>query len=657
MTSPDGALLPDPGSGWEGLGIDGLGDFLVESMVVRPMAKILSILTGRPPEEFDTQAELEAEANEVVSGIFGWLDTIPILGDLDEIAAAIRAAVTGATLPGGNPWTDLFSDLLGLFNSTETAAALADLADNRAGDALDDVADLVDAIANDTGATLAEAQARLAAFLTPGSSTITTITSDLAGKASAADLALKAATADVNAALAAKASTADLALKAAAADVQALVDYGWQGAANSMGVGTGKTLAELRSALNLVFSKAESATAAATTAQNTLSAFLAQNNATGSGGISASATFVGSNGSALSSVDWTTYLGNTTPSSQFLVIKNNNAAITAGTTDGTYRPHAMLKTQFTQDNQSVAAVLAQSGSGLIYSNETYLMLRANAAGTVFTYAKLFGTDGSTPRQISIGYGTRSGTTWTFNDQATITAPFSGPGALVEFRVAGNLYEILINNNVQLQWTDASSVTSRGASYRYAGFAMTWSRALFVNYFGPELSQFSISDYTTSGFTGMAFRLYRTNTAAVTFGNLSGVGIKSPAGFYGVQQNSANVTVVDAGAGVIKIPQTGWWTFEITYLMGAAVATANVVYSALYTGLTDPPLNLAAKSTGGAGTGGAIDQHIGGTIGPIYLAKDTYVAPGMWAIDTTSRSAKGGSLQNDCSFAGYLKTGL
>lgn len=118
MTSPDNAGLPDPGSGWEGLGIAGLGPFLIQSMIVRPLSKILSLFTGRPPEDFDTQAELEAEANEVVSGITGWLGNIPIIGDLIKAAQGITTGLAGGMLVVANTFLGRWSQA----NDTEAVA-------------------------------------------------------------------------------------------------------------------------------------------------------------------------------------------------------------------------------------------------------------------------------------------------------------------------------------------------------------------------------------------------------------------------------------------------------------------------------------------------------------------------------------------------------
>lgn len=79
------------------LDVEELGDFVL----AKPIAWLLHKLLGVPIEDYDTIAEIEAALND-------WWDSIPIIGDLDNVIGALKAAFDGDPLPGGNPLTDLF---------------------------------------------------------------------------------------------------------------------------------------------------------------------------------------------------------------------------------------------------------------------------------------------------------------------------------------------------------------------------------------------------------------------------------------------------------------------------------------------------------------------------------------------------------------------
>ena len=134
MTSPDGQGLPDPGSGWNGLGLPGLGSFLINSMVVRPLSKLLSLFTGRPPEDFDTQAELEAEANNVIAGFMGWLTNLPIIGDLIKAVTGVTVGLVGGMLTIANTFLNRWTQLNNTEAQANNAVALANIAQNTVDD-------------------------------------------------------------------------------------------------------------------------------------------------------------------------------------------------------------------------------------------------------------------------------------------------------------------------------------------------------------------------------------------------------------------------------------------------------------------------------------------------------------------------------------------
>lgn len=129
MTSPDGAGLPDPGSGWDGLGIPDLGSFLLEQMVVRPLAQFLASVTGRTPGEYEDLFGIIAEKNSIITGILDWvLGLIGLDGVRNEIADALEAlanAVAGTPLIGGPlaGFVNSVADFVRATDSTATSAA------------------------------------------------------------------------------------------------------------------------------------------------------------------------------------------------------------------------------------------------------------------------------------------------------------------------------------------------------------------------------------------------------------------------------------------------------------------------------------------------------------------------------------------------------
>lgn len=128
MTSPDNAPLPDPGSGWDGVGIPDLGSFLLEQMVVRPLAQFLASVTGRPIGEYEDLLGVLAEKNSIITGILDWvLGLLGLDAVRDEIADALEAlanAVAGTPLIGG-PLATFVNGVADFVRGTDATATSA----------------------------------------------------------------------------------------------------------------------------------------------------------------------------------------------------------------------------------------------------------------------------------------------------------------------------------------------------------------------------------------------------------------------------------------------------------------------------------------------------------------------------------------------------
>ena len=437
----------------------------------------------------------------------------------------------------------------------------------------------------------------------------------------------------------------DLMAKASQGVVQQIIDLGVEGASGD--VLSNQTPQDLRDALAGLAVKADTAEYTAGVANATLAQLLAEQNANNSGGISQSFTFNGPNDTSLDPTFWKQWLGNTATAGYVKTDGTGKTKQVTGTNDGTYRSHAMFATSYTSDDQSVAMVLP-TVQGTTYTNDTFAFLRANDDLTAFTYMRI---DGDT--NIYIGNGTRSNTTWSLNDWTSIPTP-SFSGTLVEFRVNGDFFEVLLNNSPVIQWTQANS--PKGKTLRRTAFALTYSRAAFVNYFSPNISSFSMSDYAGSGFRGMGWNIYRGNSAnanSITLG--SGTG-QFTGNVFDIIEKSTNIQTVDMYAGGVKIPKSGWWLIEASALSSAAIATGTRLQMAIYAGLDEysAPLVLRGSQDPGINVAGVQTWK---TKDVLYLEKDTWVLPGILrTTGSTGTFIPRGGAENEMAFKGVFING-
>ncbi|ASR77063.1 hypothetical protein SEA_BONANZA_27 [Rhodococcus phage Bonanza] len=115
-----------------------------------------------------------------------------------------------------------------------------------------------------------------------------------------------------------------------------------------------------------------------------------------------------------------------------------------------------------ENNVAVTAVV--NPKGVATGTMTSLFVRANAGLTSFVYANVYG------KSCYLGYGTRSGDSWTFTDWKSNTNYRLSEGASVELSAVENVYSLTIDGAVVLQYEDTVGVIPVDATRRTVGFA-------------------------------------------------------------------------------------------------------------------------------------------------------------------------------------------
>ena len=215
----------------------------------------------------------------------------------------------------------------------------------------------------------------------------------------------------------------------------------------------------------------EVAAAAQTTANEALA--IAQGAA--AGGISLSETFIGANDTSLSTTKWEV-------SSNRLDIQGNQLGMDEEFFDGTYQEWARHKTPFSTDNHSAAIVLGAKGND---TQDTGLMVRANNTLTSFVYVNICND------QMWLGKGSRSGSSWTFNDYISATMDLKD-GDAVLLKAVGTTFSVFVNGALRMQHTDPAAPI--GSGNRNAGVREKYVKTLaFFHYMSFRIRSFAMAD--------------------------------------------------------------------------------------------------------------------------------------------------------------------
>ena len=214
---------------------------------------------------------------------------------------------------------------------------------------------------------------------------------------------------------------------------------------------------------------------AAAAAQTTANEALAIAQGVAAGGISLSETFVGANDTSLSTSKWEV-------SSNRLDIQGNQLGMDEEFFDGTYQEWARHKTSFSTDNHSAAIVLGAKGND---TQDTGLMVRANNTLTSFVYVNICND------RMWLGKGSRSGSSWTFNDYISATMDLKD-GDAVLLKAVGTTFSVFVNGALRMQHTDPAAPI--GSGNRNAGVREKYVKTLaFFHYMSFRIRSFAMAD--------------------------------------------------------------------------------------------------------------------------------------------------------------------
>ncbi|MFE3754549.1 hypothetical protein ACFXO9_09605 [Nocardia tengchongensis] len=302
-----------------------------------------------------------------------------------------------------------------------------------------------------------------------------------------------------------------------------------------------------------------------------------------------------------------------------LVIVNNQAELDPnGGSSSAGAAIALSTTVLQTDNQSVSLVMGAANNAATVA--TGLFLRASPQLATYAYAWIYSN------KISIGAGTRSGGTNTYNDWTSTTSVTVNPGDTVTFTAVGSNYQLLLNNSPVLGFSDANGTVPAGPGYRSVGFGCSYSPS---SNFSFAVDSLTAGDQQPATATGTGWSLVRGSTVGRTqpAGSLMRLN-----GVFDTVRQAGNVTVVNLGAGQVQINRAGW------YLITATFNFANLDY-AMRTELWSAPSvggSWVMLRAGAVGLPYDVDadsnpypnsQCTAGSF-VVYLPKGAIVAPGL-----------------------------
>lgn len=173
----------------------------------------------------------------------------------------------------------------------------------------------------------------------------------------------------------------------------------------------------------------------------------------------------------------------------------DNPLVPVGVVSG--RRYAICQTVPLTNDVVVSTVV--NPKGVAQGAMTTIILRSNAAMTEFVYVNIYG------KSCYLGRGTRSGTTWTFGvggewDSNTIKGVTEG--ATVDSLAVGTSYEIRVNGEVLLNYTDTAGAHPVDSTHRHVGFASETKMVALLPQYSWGLAAFAHRPPTVADFGAM-----------------------------------------------------------------------------------------------------------------------------------------------------------
>jgi hypothetical protein len=224
------------------------------------------------------------------------------------------------------------------------------------------------------------------------------------------------------------------------------------------------------------------------------------------------------------------------------------------------------------DSPNHAVSVAVNPAGVAIGACTSIIIRSNSDMTAFAYANLFG------KSCYMGFGTRSGTTWTFNDfpgsAGAKTTDFTlAESSLVEFSANGNVYTLLVNGKTILTYTDAANTVPLTAARSYTGFASE-TKLVGLPQYSWGLANFTYRNVVSKTIAQIQSDLDSVTVTATTASADAGTAVADAGSALdaavGVANTLAEYTSADEGAG--NAGQSFFETFPGTSLSSVWSAT-------------------------------------------------------------------------------------
>lgn len=357
---------------------------------------------------------------------------------------------------------------------------------------------------------------------------------------------------------------------------------------------------------------------------------LVDDTSAGASGNSNSVVFSGADGAALTGFT----VG---PNFDSIVIRNDGSTVTAGMKAGSGDGRAWAvfdTTQYATDDQSVSGVLGRNGSSevsLTLTNRTDPLMTNGA----FCNAQ--------KDNIAVGYWTRSGSSFAFNNFASVDRT-TKIGARVELRSVGNNYFVLVNGVQVLGVTDTGNNVTIGASNRCAGFVEGRDTLGLFNtvHYSFWLASFAMADYAPGGSIVPNWHLMRASTATVALNVTNGGYGLVPSNFFTLQDSASGVTVTNLGQGAVRVDSDGWWEISFSFIASSHTSGTSNLWA--------PPWALFKN---GSQFTGSIAV---GVSKKVYLVQGDVIRPAAAATNTTTQ---GGLdiffIRGFSSFSGKLVT--
>ena len=604
MTSPDGKSLSayqdtqgSPVGSWQ-MDIN-LGELGVQ-LLFGPLRKLLSTVTGLPESTWPNTTSL-------IAGLQDQFGEVPILGDLIEV-------ITGredGNLDDLGTWINQLKTLLtgGIVNNP--LPTLVGIALGTVQRMVQQIADILNGL-----------------VVTPINNAIQGVKDWFANL-----LGWQSTTTSNVSAASSAASSASSAASAAQTNANNLATNINNAISGGVAAGAG-AIAGVFDTIGNIFGVASAANAAAINAQSQLAQ---QDNSAGTpvAGMSWSTTFSGSDGSALSSSDW---------SGSNLCIRGSSGYL--GVLDSlgadTYQVVTSSAHQFNSDTQSASFVIG-SMDGSAASAYTGVVIRANAAGSAGAFCRV------NKSTVQIGKVV-SGSSTVF----TQVSRTQSAGDIVRFRCDGNNYYVSVNGTTVISYTDTTAAVATGPGYRFAVLVQNRVNILFGVADSARIASFAMSDWagSSSGVTTPSWRLRKGSAGYTPLAVAAGASAALPTSLLTSQDLAVGCTVTTLGIGKVTIATAGW--YEIQYTGSVTVTQSDGApyrqpsgdqQSAAQWGLMVNSTLILGPLPSGAAT--SVYLNVGDAIQPYILATQVFPT----GVGTSSNNGPAGNTNYHSSVTG------